>query len=161
MKKSIVKVACAVLIMLMVVAGASACNSTRVEQITESTLQAIIDNDYHTYLSYFIPEDRDLLTETEFNDTSRLLRELIGEYISWELLGVGEEFGYLTVTYDAEFSAEPAGVTITFYFEDTVSAPHYLVQRIGWENLYHQGLYVAGIWFNSPNIQDYLEQQPY
>jgi hypothetical protein len=161
MKKSIVKVACAVLILLMVIAGASACNSTRVNQITEGALQAVIDGDYETYIGYFIPSDREYLTETEFNDVSQLLSELIGEFISWEFVGVGEQYGYLTVTYDAEFSKEPAGVTITFYFQDTVSAPHYLVQRMGWEELYHQELYVAGIWFNSPNIQDYLEENAY
>ncbi len=161
MKKSIVKVACAVFILLMVVAGASACNSTTVDRITGGALQAIVDDDYEAYMGYFIPSDREYLTELEFHDTNRLIGEIVGEYISNEFLGAGEQYGYLTVTYNADYSEEPAGVTIIFFFRDTVSAPHYLLERMGWENLYHEELYVAGVLFDSPKIQDYLAGQPY
>jgi hypothetical protein len=161
MKKSIVKVACAVLILLMVVAGASACNSARVEQVAGGALQAIVNDDYEAYMGYFIPEDRPYLTESQFHDTNRLLGEIVGEYISSEFLEAGELYGYLTVAYNAEFTEEPAGVTVIFFFQETVSAPHYLLERMGWEELYYEELYVAGVLFDSPKIQDYLAENPY
>jgi len=158
MKKSIVKVACAVLILLMVAVGASACTSTTVDQITEGALRAINDGDYETYLGYFVPEDRSLLTEGEFDEVCQTLKDIVGDYISKEFLEMGEASGYIIVTYTADFSDEPEGVTVAFYFEDTGTSPHYLLQRIGWENIYHEDLYIAGLWFDSPKIQDYLNQ---
>ncbi len=157
MTKSIVKVACGVLILLMVIGGASACAPKTTDQITEAALQAMSNGDFETFLEYFTPADRSLLTEAEFDENCRVLQEIIGDYIDNEYWKTEEaEEGYTIVYYKAHFSDEPADVTVVFYFEEVAYSPERLLQRGHWRNIQYEETYIAGLWFDSPKIQEYL-----
>ena len=137
MTRSIIKVACAVLIMLIIIAGASACTTKTIDEIAEIALQAWDDCDYDTFLEYYTPADRSLLTKDEFDEVCRLLQETIGEYIDKEFWKTEEdvEQGHTIVYYKANYSDEPEDVIVTFYFEE-----------VDGRN------YIAHLWFDSPKL---------
>ncbi|MBA7632237.1 hypothetical protein ES703_39780 [subsurface metagenome] len=122
MSKSIVRAACGLLILLVVIAGLAACTTMPepeyASQITESTLQAMSDGDYAAFTQYFNPEAKAAIDEADFNTGSQEIKALIGDYIDKEFQKAETENGYIGVYYKADFSEEPEGVTVTVYFEE-------------------------------------------
>ncbi len=123
MPKSIVRAACGLLILLVVIAGAAACSNEVPEpeyasQMTESTLQAISGGDYAAFLQYFSPEAKAAIDEADFNTGCQEIMPLIGDYIDKEFQETETENGYTVVYYKANFSEEPEDVTVTVYFEE-------------------------------------------
>ncbi|MCK4368852.1 MAG: DUF3887 domain-containing protein [Dehalococcoidales bacterium] len=123
MSKSMVKVACGVLIMLITIAGASACATEMAEpdyanQIVESALQGMSDGDYAKFTEYFSPAAQSAMDETTFDEASQLIKSLIGDYIDKEFWKAEEDGEYTIVYYKANFSQEPADVIVTVYFEE-------------------------------------------
>jgi hypothetical protein len=140
MSKSIVKLACGVLIMLIAIAGVSAC-TTMVEpdyanQMTESALQGMSDGDFTKYIENFSPAAQSSVTEADFDEATQLIKSLIGDYIDKEFWKTGEEDEYTIVYYKANFTEEPADVIITVYFTEVDGE-----------------MYIAGFWLNSPRLR--------
>jgi hypothetical protein len=141
MSRSIVKLAGGVLIMLITIAGVSACTTEMVEpdyanQMTESALQSMSDGDYAEYIENFSPDARSSVTEADFDEASQLIKSLIGDYIDKEFWKTGEEGEYTIVYYKANFTDEPADVIVTVYFTEVDGE-----------------MYIAGFWLNSPKLR--------
>jgi hypothetical protein len=140
MSKLIVKLACGVFIMLIAIAGASACAGETAEpeyanQMTESALQGVNDSDYAKFTEYFSPATKIILTETTFYITCQQVKDTIGDYIDKEFWKTGTEEGYTAVYYKARFSDEPEDVLVRVYFEE----------RSG-------EMYISGFWLSSPKL---------
>jgi hypothetical protein len=123
MPKLIVKLACGVFIMLITIAGASACTAETAEpeyanQMTESALQGVNGGDYAKFTEYFSPLSKMLITETAFSETSQQVKSLIGDYIDKDFWKIETEEGYTAVYYKARFSEEPEDVIVRVYFEE-------------------------------------------
>jgi hypothetical protein len=140
MPKSIVKLACGVLIMLITIAGVSACTPMvepdYANQMTESALQGMSDGDYAGYIENFSPDAQSSLAEADFDEASQLIKSLVGDYIDKEFWKTEEEDGYTVVYYKANFTEEPADVIITVYFTEVDGE-----------------MYIAGFWLNSPKLR--------
>lgn len=141
MSKSIVKLACGVLIMLIAIASASACATETAEpdyasQMTESALQGMSDGDFAKYIENFSPAAQSSITEADFDEATQLIKSLIGDYIDKEFWKTGEEDEYTIVYYKADFTEEPADVIITVYFTEVDGE-----------------MYIAGFWLNSPRLR--------
>jgi len=140
MSKPIVKVACGVLIMLITIAGVSACTAMTepdyANQMTESALQSMSDGDYAEYIENFSLDAQSSVTEATFDEASQLIKSLIGDYIDKEFWKTEEEGEYTIVYYKANFTEEPADVTITVYFTEVDGE-----------------MYIAGFWLNSPKLR--------
>jgi hypothetical protein len=123
MSKLIVKLACGVLIMLITIAGASACTTETAEpeyanQMTESALQGVNNGDYAKFTEYFSPLSKALITEVAFSEKCQQVKSIIGDYIDKEFWKTGTEEGYTVVYYKARFSEEPEDVLVRVYFEE-------------------------------------------
>jgi hypothetical protein len=140
MSKSIVKLACGVLIMLITIAGVSACTTMPepdyANQMTESALQSMSDGDYAEYIANFSPDARSSLAEADFDEATQLIKSLIGDYIDKEFWKTEKEDEYTVVYYKANFTEEPADVIITAYFTEIDGE-----------------MYIAGFWLNSPKLR--------
>lgn len=124
MSKSIVRAACGLLILFVVITGLAACSNDKLpepdyaNQIAESTLQAMSDGDYAAFTQYFSPEAKAAITEAQFNSNSQEIKTLIGDYIDKEYWETKPENGYIGVHYKADFSEEPTDVIVRVYFEE-------------------------------------------
>ncbi|HUT96683.1 MAG TPA: DUF3887 domain-containing protein [Dehalococcoidales bacterium] len=145
MSKLIVKAACGLLILLVVVGGLAACGEQMAEpdyasQMTEVTAQGMSDGDYAAFTQYLSPEAKATINEADFNTGSQEIKSLIGDYIDKEFQKAETENSYTVVYYKANFSEEPEGVIITVYFEDIDGE-----------------MYIAGFLLSSPKIKASLE----
>ena len=141
MSKSIVKLACGVLIMLITIASASACTTEMAEpeyanQIVETALQTMNDGDYTTHMELFTPEIQSAVTEADFEEALQIIKDTIGDYIDKEFWKTETENIYTVVYYKANYSQEPEDVIVTAYFE-----------KIEGE------VYIAGFWLDSPKLR--------
>jgi len=123
MSKLIVKAACGLLILLVVVGGLAACGEQMAEpdyasQMTEVTAQGMSDGDYAAFTQYLSPEAKAAINEADFNTGNQEIKSLIGDYIGKEYWRTKTQDSYTVVEYTATFSDEPDEVTITVYFED-------------------------------------------
>jgi hypothetical protein len=135
MSKSIVRAACGLLILSIVIAGLAGCSSTEepdyAGEMVESTLQAINDGDYAAYLEYFSPEAQSTLSEDDFNTNVQLIKDNFGDYIDKEFWKTEPENGYLGVHYKVAFSNMTESLILSAYFE-----------KIDAE------IYIAGFWLS-------------
>lgn len=145
MPKSILRIACGLLIMLVVVGGLAACGDDDTpsepdyaDQITEDALQSMSDCDYATHVALYTPEAQSAITEDIFETTCPQLKDLIGDYIDKEFRSTQTQNSYIVVEYIANYSQEPDGVTVNVYFEEIEGE-----------------IYIAGIWMDSPKLREF------
>lgn len=140
MSKSIVRAACGLLILSVVIGGLAACSNTIPEpeyarQMTESTAQGMSDGDYAAFTQYLTPEIKAALTEEDFNQVSQQIRDAIGEYIDmefWKAQPSGED---TLVQYKARYTDEPEDVIIKALFTEIEGE-----------------IYISGFLFDSPKL---------
>ena len=141
MPRSIVRVACGLLIPLVVIAGLVSCGPMSepdyANEIAESALQSLNACDYEAHVALYTPEGQNNINETNFDIVCSQLKSVIGDYIDKEFFRAEEENGYTVVDYKADFSEEPDGVTFKFYFEEIDGE-----------------MYIAALWPESPKLGD-------
>jgi len=140
MAKSIVKVGSGVLTLLIAIASLSACTTKMTEpayadQITESILLAMNENDYARFSEHFDEAMKSAMPEAVFQQTTSTVKQEIGDYVAKTFWKAGTEGGYTTVYYKAEFTLE-AEVTVKVVFQETEGE-----------------VYVSGLWFDSPKLR--------
>ena len=140
MSKSIVRAACGLLILLVVIAGLAACSNEIPEpeyasQMTESTAQGMSDGDYAAFSQYLTPEAKAAMTEAAFNQVSPLIKSTIGDYIDKEFWFAEPSNEDTVVYYKARFTDEPDEVTISVLFTEIEGE-----------------IYIAGFLFDSPKL---------
>ena len=144
MSKSIVRAACGLLILLVVIAGLAGCGPMGepdyASQITESALVSISACDYAAHAALYTPEARAAFTEDQFNTGCQEINATIGNYIDKEFWKAEIQNSYIVVYYNANFSEEPEGAEVSVYF-----------QEIDGE------MYIAGFELKSPKIESSLE----
>lgn len=146
MSKSIVRAACGLLILTIVIAGLAGCSSTAemaepdyADAITENALQTMNECDYEGHMALYSPEIQEAVTEDIFNTSCQQIKDIIGDYIDKEYQETSDYDGYILVTYKANFSDEPEGVTVSAYFEEIDGE-----------------IYIAGFGFDSPKLRESL-----
>ena len=121
MSKSIVRAACGLLILCIIVVGLAGCKPSEPDyanQMVESTIQAINDGDYAAYLEYFSPEAQSVITEEDFNTNVQLIKENFGDYVDKEFWRTATENGYTGVHYKVTFSDTTEILILSAYFEE-------------------------------------------
>ncbi|MCX6011317.1 MAG: DUF3887 domain-containing protein [Chloroflexi bacterium] len=122
MSKSIVRAACGLLILLVVIAGLAACGPMSepdyASQIAESALQSLSDGDYATHAALYTPDAQATFSEAQFNAGCQEIKSLIGDYIDKEFQKAETQDSYTVVYYNANFSEELEGVIVSIYFEE-------------------------------------------
>lgn len=165
MSKLMVRIACGLLIMLVVIGGLAGCSSEAEEvgdttdtsdtidasepeyagPIAEGLLQSLSDGDYETHIAYYAPEVQSSVVEDDFITSTQTMKAAIGDYIDKEhqetTVEEISEVSYIVVYYIAHFTDEPDDVQVAVYF-----------QEIDGE------MYVVGCWLNSPKLQASVEQ---
>src|ERR1035437_7553422 len=132
-------------ILLLVLTLAPACASTPkideaavrayADPMTENVLQAIGQNDYAKFSQDFSQQMKDTLTQTAFTQLTTLVQSKIGNYQSKQFVKTQLQNGFTVVIYNATFSNEPSGVTVTISF-----------QSVNGNNI------VGGFYLNSPKL---------
>ncbi len=100
---------------------------------TEITLQGLSQTDYAGYSRYFAPKMKDAVTPEVFTRTASLINGAIGSYVSKDFESVQQQGGLTVVVYRAQYSNEPAGVTVKAVFD--------------------QDHLITGLWFDSPRLR--------
>lgn len=122
MSKSIVKAACGLLILLVVIVGATACSSMEkpdyADEIAETALQTMNACDCQAHRALYSPEIQEAMTEDIFNTSCQQIKAVIGDYIDKEYQETSDYKGYVLVEYQANFSDEPDGVSVSVYFDE-------------------------------------------
>ncbi|MGD9393682.1 MAG: hypothetical protein PVJ81_01795 [Dehalococcoidia bacterium] len=144
MSKSIVRAACGLLILTIVIAGLAGCSNEMAkpdyaDAIAETALQTMNECDWQAHRVLYTPEIQEALTEDIFNPSCQQIKAIIGDYIDKEYQETSDYNGYVLVTYEANFSEEPDGVIVGVYF-----------QEIDGEN------YIAGLALDSPKLRESL-----
>ena len=141
MIKTIVQLGCSILILLVMIPGATACAEKPLpeyaDSITESILLAMNEDNYAKLSEHFNEEMKDTLSESVFRKNYNFMVLIIGDYVSKEFWKTEERGIYKTVYYKADFTEEPDGVIVKVVF-----------QEIDGE------VYVAGLWFDSPKLRE-------
>ncbi len=141
MPKSIVRAACGLLILLVIVAGLAGCSSMAepdyASEITESALQSMSACDYAAHIALYTPDARAAVSEALFNTGCNQIKTIIGDYIDKEFWKAKTQNSYTVVDYKVNFSDEPDGVTVTVYFEEIEGE-----------------MYIAGFWLDSPKLRE-------
>lgn len=141
MSKSIVKAACGLLIMIVVITGLAACGSMSepdyASELTESALESMNDCDYAAHLALYTPDAQAAIIEDQFNTGCQQIKALIGDYIDKEFWRAQTQNGYTVVDYKARFSEELEDVTVSIYFEEIDGE-----------------MYIAGFWLDSPKLRE-------
>jgi ABC-type cobalt transport system substrate-binding protein len=143
MRKKMYKIIFVVIAMLLVLPILPGCSSAPptspagADEIAEALILAYDANDYRAYLSYFDEAATGSVGQDWFSETSKIITKKIGQYIpnSKVVKEVKPSGNYTEVTYKAQYSAEPDGVTVIVDLSIT-----------------DKGTYAAGIWFNSPKL---------
>jgi hypothetical protein len=144
MSKSIVKAACGLLILSIVIVGLAGCSNELTEpdyadEIAETALQTMNECDYEAHMGLYTPEVQEAVTEDIFNASCQQIKAIIGDYIDKEYQETSDYNGYVLVQYQANFSEEPEGVTISVYFEEIDGE-----------------IYIAGFALDSPKLRESL-----
>ncbi len=107
------------------------------DNITEKLILAYDAMDYEAYLENFDELATGSVGIDWFMQTSNIIRKNVGSYITGSkvLMEVKPSGNYTDVTYKAQYSKEPNGVTIIVSL-----------------NITDSGTYAVGIWFNSPKL---------
>lgn len=141
MIKTIVQLGCSILILLVMIPGATACAEKPLpeyaDSITESILLAMNEDNYAKLSEHFNEEMKDTLSESVFRKNYNFMVLIIGDYVSKEFWKTEERGIYKTVYYKTVFTEEPDGVIVEIVF-----------QEIDGE------VYVAGLWFDSPKLRE-------
>jgi hypothetical protein len=141
MSKSIVRAACGLLILIVVIAGLASCSSMAepdyASEITESALQSMSACDYAAHIALYTPDAQAAVSEELFNAGCNQIKTIIGDYIDKEFWRAKTQNSYTVVDYKANFSDEPDGVTVTVYFEEIDGE-----------------MYIAGFWLDSPKLRE-------
>jgi hypothetical protein len=140
MPRTIARIGCGILILLLMTAVISACakkpEPEYAASITEGILVAMNDNDYVKYSEHFSEEMKNALPESVFEQANAEITAKIGKYVSAEYLKLEYQDIYTIVYYKANFTQEPEGVTVKVVFQEIDG-----------------GIYVAGLWFDSPKLR--------
>ncbi len=146
MSKSILRIACGLLIMLVVVGGLAACGGDDTpsepdyaDEMAEDALQTMSECDYAAHVALYTPEIQEAMTEDIFNVSCQQIKAIIGDYIDKEYLETSDYNGYVLVQYNTDFSEEPEGVTVSVYFEEIDGE-----------------IYIAGFGLDSPKLRESL-----
>ena len=122
MLKSILRIACCVLMLAVTVVAAPACaqkpEPEYADAITESILLAMNEGDYAGFTGYFDENTKSLFTEEAFNQSIPAVTTIIGMYQAkgfWKT----EVMGQITrVYYKAKFTLEPGDVIVKVDFRE-------------------------------------------
>jgi hypothetical protein len=144
MPNSIVKAACGLLILSIVIVGLAGCSNEMAkpdyaDEIAETALQTMNECDYEAHMGLYSPEVQEAITEDIFNLSCQQIKAVIGDYIDKEYVETSDYNGYVLVQYKANFSEEPEGVTISVYFEEIDGE-----------------IYIAGFALDSPKLRESL-----
>jgi hypothetical protein len=141
MSKSIVRAACGLLILLVIIGGLAACGPMAepeyAEEIAENALQTMNVCDWQAHMALYAPEVREAVTEADFNSSCQAIKGIIGDYIDKEYQMTSKYNGYILVEYSATFSGEPEGVTVSIYFQEI-----------------DEEAYIAGFSLDSPKLRE-------
>ena len=141
MTRTMVQIICSILILLVMIPGATACAEKAppeyADAITESILLAMNEDDYAKLSEHFNEEMKETLSESVFRTNYNFMVLIIGDYVSKEFWKTEERGIYKTVYYKTVFTEEPDGVIVEIVF-----------QEIDGE------VYVAGLWFDSPKLRE-------
>ncbi len=139
MTKTTVSIVCGILAILVTMLGMSACTQKTkpeyADQIAESILLAINEDDYAKFSEHFDEDMKKALPEDVFRQTYPGIKERIGNYVSKEFLEVEAEGPYTIVLYKARFTKEPADVKVRVVFREIEGKA-----------------YVSGLWLDSPRL---------
>jgi hypothetical protein len=102
----------------------------------ENILQAMNDADYARFSAGFSELMKKTITPDAFNELENKVINTVGKYQYKQLAQMQRSNQYVVTVYQANFTGEPAGVTVTVSFENT-----------GGKN------YVAGLYFTSPKLR--------
>nr|QNO48579.1 hypothetical protein CJINKJJD_00012 [Methanosarcinales archaeon ANME-2c ERB4] len=106
------------------------------DPVTEQILVAMNGNDYAMYSEDFDQMMKNAMTEAAFVETNAVIKSKIGDYVSKEFWKAESEDQYTSVYYNAEFTDEPADVTVRVVFQEISGDAK-----------------VSGLWFDSPNLR--------
>ncbi len=104
--------------------------------MTEGVLQGLNEGDYTKFSEHFDSAMKGALTEGAFLQMESAFRSVIGEYTSKEFLRAERSGEYIATIYKANFTDEPAGVTVRAVFSEVNGTA-----------------YVTGLWFDSPKLR--------
>ena len=140
MPKTIIRIVCSILIMLVIATVAPACaqkpEPAYADPITESILWATNENDYAKYCEYFDEVMKNAVSEAVFNQNNTIVDTKIGDYISKEFWKVENKGQFTIVYYKAKFTQEPGDVIVKVVFREIAGK-----------------VYVSGLWFDSPKLR--------
>jgi hypothetical protein len=102
----------------------------------ENILQAMNDADYARFSAGFSELMKKTITPDAFNELENKVINTVGKYQYKQLAKMQRSNQYVVTVYQANFTGEPAGVTVTVSFENT-----------GGKN------YVTGLYFTSPKLR--------
>ena len=107
------------------------------DPIAEQILVAMNEDYYVRYSEDFDQTMKNTMTGAVFDETNTVIKSKIGDYVSKEFWKAESKDQYTVVYYKAEFTDEPADVTIRIVF-----------QEIDGE------MKVSGLWFDSPELHE-------
>jgi hypothetical protein len=142
MKRVIFSLMAVILAAAVIVAGCGGGTAETAEEpdyavpIVEAALKSLSGGDYETYLSLFIEEGQQALTEEAFTQGHQVITGKIGEYRSKTYVREAMESGYKVLYYEAEFSGETEKVTVKAVFQEEEGE-----------------MKLAGFWLDSPNLR--------
>lgn len=144
MSKSIVKAACGLLILSVVIVGLVGCKAMEepeyADEMTESALVSMSNCDYAAHMEQFTPDAQAAINEADFNTSCQAIKAVIGDYIDKEFSKAETQNSYVVVYYTARYSEEPDDVEITVYFKEIDGE-----------------MYIAGFWLSSPKLIEAAE----
>jgi hypothetical protein len=82
----------------------------------ENILAAANKDDYAAYSKDFSDKMKEALTESNFKQQNKLIKDKIGSYESKEFVKLQNKGEYITVIYKAKYSDEPKDVMVTITF---------------------------------------------
>jgi len=138
MRKVTTRIIAYFLIMLVLVTTLSGCavkpEPEYAGSIIEDILVSMKENDYTRFSERLEPAWKMVLPENRFVQMRTRIKAEIGDYLpgSKEFRKVKKEGIYTLVYYKAKFTEEPSGVMVKVSFQEI-----------------EEGMYVAGLWFDS------------
>ena len=88
------------------------------DTILENILMAANKDDYATYSKDFSDKMKAALTESNFKQQNKLIKDKIGNYDSKEFVKTQPNGDYTVVIYKGKYSSEPKDVMITITFKN-------------------------------------------
>ncbi len=110
---------------------------TFTDPAAEKLLQAMNNGDYAEYTADFDTTLKKNITRELFDWLNAKKIEVVGNYVSKEFVKMTPKEGSVTVVYQAEFTKEPAGVTVTIIIKEEAGKK-----------------YVSGLNFDSPLMRE-------